>query len=222
MKRPGVAEKQAADPEHEPDFYKISETNPVPEKSEDESILLQCTVQGGPKARMPIYSGDLKPLPPMVGLGLATGEALPVYNRAPSTQLTPRDQTSLSSFQHALGASENQFKTLSFAQQQAPLVPQTDNAPAPSFASNSVPALNFQVGSGNRMSALAAANRLAFTQTSAMPDMAAAQFAAGFAAATVLSQQQLRNVLSSFSFTPQPQQSPQGMPSSMQGIHFTL
>ncbi|KAL3922872.1 MAG: hypothetical protein SGILL_001973 [Bacillariaceae sp.] len=58
MKRPGVSEKQAVDPDHEPDFYKIAEESPVPEKAEDDSILLQCTLQGGPKARMPIYFGS--------------------------------------------------------------------------------------------------------------------------------------------------------------------
>ena len=59
MKRPGVSEKHTTDPEHEPDLFKISEEKPVPERAEDESILLHCTLQGGPKARMPIYFGNL-------------------------------------------------------------------------------------------------------------------------------------------------------------------
>jgi hypothetical protein len=59
MKRPGVSEKQAADADQEPDFYKIAEESPVPEKAEDASILLECTLQGGPKARMPIFFGTL-------------------------------------------------------------------------------------------------------------------------------------------------------------------
>ena len=58
MKRPGVAEKQTADAEHEPDLFKISEERPVPDKAEDDAILLQCTLNGGPKARMPIYVGN--------------------------------------------------------------------------------------------------------------------------------------------------------------------
>jgi HSF-type DNA-binding len=57
MKRPGVAEKASADAEHEPDFQKISVAYPLPVKADDESILLHCTVQGGPRARMPIYFG---------------------------------------------------------------------------------------------------------------------------------------------------------------------
>jgi hypothetical protein len=70
MKRPGVAQKIAGDPEHEPDLYRITELHPVPEKTDDESILLQCTLQGGPKARMPIYSGALATslgIPPVYG-----------------------------------------------------------------------------------------------------------------------------------------------------------
>lgn len=59
MKRPGVSEKQSTDPEHEPDLFKISEEKPVPERAEDASILLQCTLEGGPKARMPIGLGNL-------------------------------------------------------------------------------------------------------------------------------------------------------------------
>mmetsp|Transcript_17926 Transcript_17926/g.26530 ORF Transcript_17926/g.26530 Transcript_17926/m.26530 type:complete len:380 (+) Transcript_17926:16-1155(+) len=57
MKRPGVAEKEAAAAEHEPALQKISVIYPVPEKADDDSIMLQFTVSGGPKARMPIYSG---------------------------------------------------------------------------------------------------------------------------------------------------------------------
>jgi hypothetical protein len=103
MKRPGVAEKTAADPEHEPDFFKISELHPVPEKAEDESILLTCTLEGGPKARMPIISSALmsRPAPPV-----------PV---PPTAHLTPHDQDTIMAFQQSLGASENQLRKLSFA-----------------------------------------------------------------------------------------------------------
>jgi len=62
MRRPGVSEKAAVNPDHEPDFYKISELFPIGEKPfEDESILLECTVQGGPKARMPVLCGLVPP-----------------------------------------------------------------------------------------------------------------------------------------------------------------
>ncbi|KAL3944641.1 MAG: hypothetical protein SGBAC_001301 [Bacillariaceae sp.] len=56
MKRHGVSEKQTADPDHEPDLYKISEEHPVPLRCpDDESILLPHILKEGPKARMPVY-----------------------------------------------------------------------------------------------------------------------------------------------------------------------
>jgi len=60
MKRPGVSKKAVADPDHEPDFYKISEVHQVPsEAAIDELTLLPSTVVGGPKARMPVHFGTL-------------------------------------------------------------------------------------------------------------------------------------------------------------------
>jgi hypothetical protein len=60
MKRPGVSKKAVADPDHEPDFYKISEMHQVPsEAAIDELTLLPSTVVGGPKARMPVHFGTL-------------------------------------------------------------------------------------------------------------------------------------------------------------------
>jgi hypothetical protein len=58
MKRPGVAMKVRSDPDTEPDFYKISEMYPVPEKCKDDVVLLPSIMGGGPKARMPVYTGD--------------------------------------------------------------------------------------------------------------------------------------------------------------------
>lgn len=224
MKRPAVAAKQAADPELEPDFYNISEENPLPEKAEDETILLHCTIQGGPKARMPIYTGALASLPPSISVPPAVPNSPP--------QLTPRDQNVLTGFQEALGASEIQLKALNFTASPAPVAPvaapqpalkastpinQVSLLPPPAFLSNTMP-LPFQFSSGERISPLAAANRLAFTAApvqTGFPDAAAAQFAAGFAAATALSQHQLRSVLNNFTFIPrqqetqQPQQPPQ-------------
>jgi hypothetical protein len=199
MKRPGVAQKQAADPEHEPDFYKIAEQLPVPEKAEDDSILLQCTLTGGPKARMPIYSG--------FSTSMSTMDSKPAAVETASTQLTPRDQQALSAFQQSLGASECQMKSLSVASASAPAVaqPQPVYVPPTAFYSSQpntlmLPASNTSTG-GNKMHALTAANQLAFSN----PNMAAAfqassaasQFAAGFAAATALSHQQLRTMLGS-------------------------
>jgi hypothetical protein len=220
MKRPGVAEKQAADPDQEPDLYKISEAFPVPQQAEDDSILLQCTLQGGPKARMPIYSGALRSVAPKLEISIL--DAKPT---ATVPKLTPRDQDTLSAFAQALGASESQFRDLrlGLAQRSAAAAapPQRPIAlPLPAFATTAAPApLPFQVGNGShKLSVLAAANRLAFAGNNNSnshgsryeSDMAAAQFAAGFAAATALSQQQLRSVLGSLSFTPQnpPQQTP--------------
>jgi HSF-type DNA-binding len=264
MKRPAVAEKQASDPDQEPDFYRISEELPLPEKAEDETILLNCTVQGGPKARMPIYTGSLLPT-----VSIALSGSKPPASAA-SPQLPPRDQTALSGFQAALGASELQLKALSFAgpsgaaassaapSPSPPMAPPVAAAapvaappaastpfaqftspmnpvpflPPSTFLPNSMP-LPFQIhGSADaRVSPLANASRLAFgagafgagapaatapATPPVLPDMAAAQFAAGFAAATALSQQQLRNVLNNFTFIPrtveQQQQQQQAQP----------
>ena len=42
--------KGPVDSKHEPDLYKISELHPLPEKADENSIMLQCIVQDGPKA----------------------------------------------------------------------------------------------------------------------------------------------------------------------------
>lgn len=55
MRRPGVAEKAVADPDHQPDFYAISDMFFLPEKPNDERFLLKFTLQGGPKARAPVH-----------------------------------------------------------------------------------------------------------------------------------------------------------------------
>ena len=190
MKRPGVSEKQAVDPDHEPDLYKISEIFPVPEKSDDESILLQCTLQGGPKARMPIYSASV------VGSSQNT-----ISTADGGANLTPSDQHALAAFQQSLGASENQLSKSNGAE----AVPsQATIQPVVLPQSNLIPPVSFNLpytnGTGmDKSSPLAIANQLAFTN----PNMAAAfqassaasQFAAGFAAATALSHQQFQAML---------------------------
>jgi hypothetical protein len=56
MKRkPVTLKKHVTDAQHEPDLFKISEHKPVPERSLTEDSILHCTLQGGPKARMPIF-----------------------------------------------------------------------------------------------------------------------------------------------------------------------
>jgi hypothetical protein len=196
MKRPGVAKKQASDPEHEPDLYNISELHPVPDKATDDSILLQCTVEGGPKARMPVYCGSYK-----------KSAALVVQHA--DSKLSPSDCESLGSFQQALGSFENQLKNL----QLSPAAAAKPVAlPASAYASAThVPAsfpVNYTGAQSDTMSTLAAANQLAFGS----PNMAAAaafhnanaasQFAAGFVAAVTLSQQQFRTMLESFPMPP--------------------
>jgi len=93
MKRPGVSKKLPAEPEHEPNLHAISEQFPVPEHRPDDSILLQCTINGGPKARMPIYSGAVS--------SAASAESPNMRN------LAPVDQTSVLGFASSLGTSHN-------------------------------------------------------------------------------------------------------------------
>lgn len=52
----GRNKKALVESKHEPDLCKISELYPLPEKAADDSIMLQCTMQGGPRARMPVYT----------------------------------------------------------------------------------------------------------------------------------------------------------------------
>jgi hypothetical protein len=52
----GQKKKSLVEAKHEPDLFKISELYPLPEKAADDSIMLQCTLQGGPSARMPVYT----------------------------------------------------------------------------------------------------------------------------------------------------------------------
>lgn len=194
MKRPGVAEKKTADPEHEPDLYKISELHPLPTTaSGDDFNLLHATLQGGPKARVPIYSGFL---------GSYAGSS-----GAQATELPPRDQFVLEAFQQSIAASEDQFR--GFSTRPATSTVRQPSSPLPSYmtagSSASSLAASRNLLACDRLSALAVANQLSFraappchsTNLSAAfnASSAASQFAAGFAAATAYSQQQFRNIL---------------------------
>ena len=159
MKRPGVSEKVAVDVDHEPDFYKISEISPVPEKADDDSIMLHCTVNGGPKARMPVYGGSV----------LSTG----ADSTAMSTNL--QGQAFLASFQQALAAANGTNGQQMNADANALLIQLAVSqlaaqAPSPSALPFGVP-------------------QQEDATSSAQAAAAASQFAAGFAAATALSQQ---------------------------------
>ena len=55
MRRPKVAEKKAVDPDMEPDLDAISRLFPVPDRPPTREVLvLQKTIELGPKARMPV------------------------------------------------------------------------------------------------------------------------------------------------------------------------
>mmetsp|Transcript_57269 Transcript_57269/g.170774 ORF Transcript_57269/g.170774 Transcript_57269/m.170774 type:complete len:601 (-) Transcript_57269:235-2037(-) len=66
MTRPGASGKPSADPDHEPDLYRISETLPVAAADSSKgginhAVSLPWTVEDGPKARMPVHMGLLSP-----------------------------------------------------------------------------------------------------------------------------------------------------------------
>lgn len=188
MKRPGVSEKQAADPDHEPDLYKISEEFPVPEKAAgDDSVLLQCTLEGGPKARMPIYSGALFSASKTTNGYVSTGP-----------KPTPRDQHTLDAFQMSLGASESLFKN---ANAPGPAAAQIEPVTLPATSLLTPAPFALPATGDKNMSPLAMANQLAFAQpnisAAIQASSAASQFAAGFAAATALSHQQFQAMLGS-------------------------
>lgn len=223
MKRPGVSKKLAADPEHEPDLYKISELHPVPSKPVDDSILLQCILQGGPKARMPIYSGIVCSAgagTTFGGMSAATA-ASPTKQASPAatsmtgaaTKLTPTDHETLSSFQATLGsftaktsnatqkppAKTETTQSKTTAQKPAAAMPVPFVMPPfmmqpPAAFSPTFPSTGN--AANQTLSALMAANQLAFGQAAnPFAAMQASQFAAGFAAAAALNQQQMQSML---------------------------
>jgi hypothetical protein len=63
MRRPKVAEKKAVDPDMEPDLEAISRLFPVPDRPPTREVLvLQKTIELGPKARMPVLWDTGSPL----------------------------------------------------------------------------------------------------------------------------------------------------------------
>ncbi len=243
MKRPGVAEKVTTDPDHEPDFFKISEEKPVPESSQDESILLHCTLQGGPKARMPVCAGNLAK---SSTLSHSAVNALHVSQRSFSPQMNaasnPLQVRTNESYNDALmmghidafhannnystilpairnssidahfpSQSQPQYQQQQHQQQQhqqhlqaSVTYPQSSYAippPAPSPAP-----IAYQVLPTSQNQVVTPMLTAADTSTAPNPlamlpmalqgnSVAAAQFAAGFAAATALSNQNIRQIL---------------------------
>lgn len=195
MKRPGVAQKGTADAEHEPDFQKISEIHPVPVNAEDDSIMLQCTVEGGPKARMPIYSGAY----------LSADKIKAIHGENDSTTTyTPRDHDAMTSFHNTVSFSVNQIRMQPPTEQRSQ---QQSVHPIMFFpqgfikanASPHTPGTQASgLGVGEQMAALNAANRLTFNAMPTAPAIAptaTSQYATGFAAATALSNSYIRNMM---------------------------
>jgi hypothetical protein len=190
MKRPGVAEKGSADSEHEPDFHKISEIYTVPDKAEDESIMLQCIVSGGPKARMPIYSGGY--------LSADKIKAIQGENSAQSSFLAP-SMLQMNTYQHVFDNQMMQPTPMQPPQQQMnPMMffPQGFmKAPTQVTQSPPIQGVDAQMVVSN------AADRMNFNNNGMAPlaplppSTAASQFAAGFAAATALNSNHMRNVM---------------------------
>jgi hypothetical protein len=98
MRRPGVSEKVNHDTDFEPDFYKISEMFPLPMKAEDETILLDCTVKGGPKARMPVFSG-----------AYLSAEKIKAIKGETQVHESCRDNEVMAAFQNGISLSESQL-----------------------------------------------------------------------------------------------------------------
>lgn len=203
MKRPGVAEKGSADSEHEPDFHKISEIYTVPDKAEDESIMLQCIVSGGPKARMPIYSGGylsadkIKAIQGEIGgKSSFAAQSMPqmnTYQHVFDNQMQMLQPTPMQPSQHP---QQQQMNPMMFFPQG--FVTANGAPPAPATQSPPIQGVDAQLAVTN------AADRMSFNNNNGMaplapaplpPSTAASQFAAGFAAATALSNNHMRNVM---------------------------
>jgi len=193
MKRPGVNEKKTADPEHEPDLYKITELHPVPEKTEDDSFLLHCTVQGGPKARMPIYLGpNMSSYTPGASLAAAFEQkpaavaTMPTHQQQPAPAAPPAVIHQVQQPPQAVPVSPMNISPVATAPKPT-FAPVT--APMPTFMA--LPTMGQQPTTMPMPQAAAAVNPFA-AMMQHMPGMnpaAASQFAAGFAAATAFSQQ---------------------------------
>lgn len=220
MRRPGVNEKKATDPNEEPDLYEVSKLFPVPERTDDDSILLHCTVQNGPRARMPIYGGAYSS-------SATNSNAASVAEKKPVTTTgTPNDQLALNIFSQSLAKTETQVRgaeamsispppatkvLLNIQPEQQQQQQQQQAKKPPAQQQQSTQSLLAAQGSGNtNMAALAAANQMAMNFPM-MPNFggnnaALSQFAAGFAAATAFSQQHFSNMFKQMQVAQQQQQ----------------
>mmetsp|Transcript_26440 Transcript_26440/g.37281 ORF Transcript_26440/g.37281 Transcript_26440/m.37281 type:complete len:424 (+) Transcript_26440:143-1414(+) len=181
MRRPGVAEKAAADTEHEPDFYKISEEHPVPEKqtSDDDSIMLRCTLVGGPKARMPVYAGSFIPQ-------VAQSAAPPALEF--NTNTNASSGVSHMRMQLTTTTTQQQAQSLSGKPSSLPL--EKPASQVTQVEGNTGDKLAFPIAAPVIPQAAVAAQQALQAQAAAN-----AQFAAGFLAGSALSSTHIRNVL---------------------------
>ena len=187
MKRPGVAEKQAADPDQEPDFYRISQEHPIPERAQDESILLQCTLQGGPKARMPIYFGALTAS--MAGTHAKPGSAVQQPNHVTPPSAPPGSGTPHQTV-HAAHAETNSYGNFRLP------APASVNGSKVAVATHSTPGGAVYHAPGQQQGTTDQGVTL-INPSLTMPANANPQFAAGFAAAQKQFQALFGNVLAS-------------------------
>ena len=210
MKRPGVKQKKTADPEHEPDLYEISQENPVPEKADHEdSILLNCTVQNGPRARVPIYTGPAtaSSMAFMPQQGMAA-PMVPSIAFNPTAASNPSPAASVAT-DNSVNMKMSSLSTTGSTQKQVVTMPTM-----PSFLTIPTPGLASAAQQPQAPVAPTAANFAAFNHMAmqAMPvamnmnATAASQFAAGFAAATAFSQHHFSTV---FNMAQQQQQQAQ-------------
>jgi HSF-type DNA-binding len=102
MKRPGVAQKLHANPDHEPDLYRLSELHPVPECAGKQSIMSFSTLLGGQKARQSLGSHISR-------LSNSFEKSLPRHS---SSALTLREQEALSSFYASLKSVDGRLMEL--------------------------------------------------------------------------------------------------------------
>ena len=238
MKRPGVKQKKTADPEHEPDLYEISRENPVPEKAEfDDSILLNCTVENGPRARVPIYTGpagsnnntmSFMPLtqqPSMTPASMVPSMSFqPTPSATTAVDVKPTAAASVSTDDSASGkmspmSTDSIQKPTATIPVTIPSFLTVPVAPAAAAASTATAAPQ-QQQPAPPPPAPTAANFAAFNQLAmqAMPvamnmnASAASQFAAGFAAATAFSQHHFHTVFNMAQQQQQQQQPPPAPP----------
>jgi hypothetical protein len=172
MKRPNAYEKQATNPEHEPDFYKISMEHPVPAKPTLGSVLLDRTLQAAPKARMPIHLGSAPPTLMFGNTALMVGQPIPQTNLIQLTTSVPQQQTQ-SPPSHS--GAQARFAAM--------------NQPGFQHRPSWVPV--HTTATMNQMSMVGCVSNVATPFQASPPP----QFTAGFAAGTTLSQHQFASFL---------------------------